>query len=187
MQNDFERSTKIRWIIFLLLNFIIIKVCYILIPPPNNISANDYLNSIPSRKELNKKLKENILYKIGDEAISRDAKITVNSIKTANKFLMDKPKEDNEYIILNITIENIGDSIVSYNPFDFYLKGKDEILKSCYKLKLGDTKSVSNGRLLPGKSITGELVFEEEKDTEGLILKFTSNIFSDDASFIKLN
>ena len=56
MQNYFERSTKIRWIIFLFLSFLITKVCYILIPPPNNISANHYLNSIPSKKELNKKL-----------------------------------------------------------------------------------------------------------------------------------
>ncbi|MDU1855267.1 MAG: DUF4352 domain-containing protein, partial [Clostridium baratii] len=70
---------------------------------------------------------------------------------------------------------------------DFYLKGKDGIFKSCHKLKLGDIKALSNGKLSPGKSITGELVFEEEKDAKGLILKFTSNIFSDDTSFIKLN
>ena len=187
MQNYFETSIKFRWIMFLFLSFFITKVCYILIPPPNNISANDYLNTIPSKKELNKKLKENLLYKIGDEVTSRDAKITVNSIKKTDKFFMSKPKENNEYIILNITIKNIGDSIVSYNPFDFYLKGKDGIFKSCHKLKLGGIKSVSNGKLFPGKSITGELIFEEEKDTEGLILKFTSNIFSDDTSFIKLN
>lgn len=187
MQNYFEVSTKIRWIIFLFLSFLITKVCYILLPPPNNISANDYLNSIPSKKELSKKLKEDILYKIGDEVLSRDAKIIINSIKKDDEFLSDKPKENNEYIILNITIENIGDSIVSYNPFDFYLKGKDGIFKSCHKLKLGCIKTLSNGKLSPGKSITGELVFEEEKDAEGLILRFTSNIFSDDTSFIKLN
>lgn len=187
MQNYFGTSIKFKWIMFLFLSFFITKVCYILIPPPNNISANDYLNTIPSKKELSKKLKETKLYKIGDKVISRDAKITINSIKKDDEFLSDKPKKNNEYIILNITIENIGNSIVSYNPFDFYLKGKDGLFKSCHKLKLGGIKPVSNGKLLPGKSITGELVFEEEKDTEGLILKFTSNIFSDDTSFIKLN
>lgn len=187
MYNSYEKYSKINWIAFLFVSFILIRVSSIFFAPHETVSAYDSLNSVASINELDDCLKNNIKYSVGDEATSRDAKLIVNSVTKSNGFLLDKPSENCEFIVINVSIENVGKSIVSYNPFDFTLTGKDDIIKTYRKIKGSNSSALANGKLSPGEKISGDIIFEQKKDTSELILGFTSNIFSSDTAFVKLN
>ena len=187
MYNNSEKYSKINWIAFLFVSFILVRLNSIFFAPHKTASAYDSLNSVTSISELDERSKNNITYSIGDEGKSRDAMLVVNNVHKSNGFLLEKPGENCEFIIVNVTIENIGESLVSYNPFDFIVKEKDGVPKTYRNIKSINLNSLANGKLSPGEKISGDIVFEQKKDSSELILEFTSNIFSSDTIFVRLN
>lgn len=126
-------------------------------------------------------------YGLGEEVKLGDSILIVNTVEKSAGSEWDKPKSGNEYVIVNVTIKNAGDSEISYNPYDFSMQNSQgQITDSSFTMIDSDT-SLSSGSLASGGEITGTISFEQPIDDEGLILKYSTNIFSSKEVKVKLN
>jgi archaellum component FlaG (FlaF/FlaG flagellin family) len=68
------------------------------------------------------------------------------------------PRSGKEYVILNVTIKNLGKDEVSYNPFDFKVQDANGAQEGTTYVSLDD--NLSSGTLAPGGKVTGSMAFE---------------------------
>lgn len=144
--------------------------------------SNDTLVKVESSKE---EVKE--VYSVGEEVKLNDNILIVNSIEKSLGSEWDKPKDGNEFIIVNVTIKNGGSSEISYNPYDFTMQNsKGQITDQAFTTINTDT-ALSSGQLVAGGEVSGTIVFEQPINDSELILKYKSNMFSSKEVKIKLN
>ena len=111
----------------------------------------------PAEKNDNSQPKE-ITPKVGDVTKLGDREFVVNSVKRSRGFNYNTPKSGKEYVIVNVTIRNLGKDEVSYNPFDFKVQDANGAQESETFATLDD--SLSSGTLAPGGKVTGSMPFE---------------------------
>ena len=66
--------------------------------------------------------KEDATPRVGDVTKLGDRVFIVNSVRRSGAFDYNTPKAGKEFVIVNVTIRNLGKNEVSYNPFDFKVK-----------------------------------------------------------------
>jgi len=96
--------------------------------------------------------------KVGDVTKLGDREFTVNSGRRSQAFDYNTPKAGKEYVIVNVTIRNLGKDEVSYNPYDFKVQDANGAQESYTWASLSD--SLSSGTLAPGGKVTGSMPFE---------------------------
>lgn len=123
---------------------------------------------------------EDQTFAIGERIALGDNVLTVNSYARSqgdNEY--DTPKEGNEYIIVDVTIENGGSENISYNPFDFTMQNSQgQILDGAFTLTEQD-KQLNSGELAPKGKVNGVIVFEQPKGDTGLQLIYQPNFWND--------
>jgi hypothetical protein len=102
-------------------------------------------------------------YKIGEKAKDEDIVITVNSKRETEIIKNQRAKENRTYLILNITIKNIGTKNLYYYPYHFAVQDENGYL---FKYHYTTTYSLENafesGDLQPGQE------YEISKSSENL-------------------
>jgi hypothetical protein len=130
---------------------------------------------------------------IGQTGQAGDFKVTVNKV-THTKEGVAAPDAGKEYVIVNLTVENISKEAKAFssllfltlydgsnNKYDISLFGPNiEIIETTIK------NQNAEGRVDPGKSVTGDVAFEVADNATGLRLEYSS-IFPEGKATFKLD
>jgi len=154
---------------------------------PKKVGENNTATTSTSNVE-NKKA-ETKIFKVGDVVQLNDFKITVNKVYTVKGDDFAKPKDGNEFVAIDCTVENISDkeqvvsSIVMFKVVD-----KDG--RACEYSLTGQTAAKAgqmDGTVGAGRKMTGVYVVEVPKGTTGLELEFNSSLLTGGQVIVKLN
>lgn len=107
-------------------------------------------------------------YKVADVVKLGDREFVVNSVRRSGAFNYNTPDAGKEYVIVNVTIRNLGKDEVSYNPFDFKVQDANGAQESSTFATLDD--SLSSGTLAPNGKITGSMPFEVPQGTNAKLI-----------------
>lgn len=126
----------------------------------NNSSqvVENKMNEQQQQSEQQNKQPKDVTPKVGDIAKLGDREFVVNSVRRSGGFNYNTPKAGKEYVIVNVTIKNLGNDEVSYNPFDFKVQDANGAQETETFATLDD--SLSSGTLAPGGKVTGSIPFE---------------------------
>lgn len=121
--------------------------------------TNTATSNNPTQAENNENNQpKDVTPKVGDVTKLGDREFVVNSVKRSGGFSYNTPKSGKEYVIVNVTIRNLGNDEVSYNPFDFKVQDANGAQESSTFASLDD--SLSSGTLAPRGKVTGSIPFE---------------------------
>lgn len=146
-------------------------------------------NNTATTSNVENKKAETKIFKVGDVVQLNDFKITVNKVYTVKSDDFAKPKDGNEFVAIDCTVENISDkeqvvsSIVMFKVVD-----KDG--RACEYSLTGQTAANAgqlDGNIGPGRKLTGVYVVEVPKGTTGLELEFNSSLLTGGQVIVKLN
>lgn len=151
-------------------------------------------NSAPSsqvtqsqQKQETKKEEEKIDFKKGEEIKFKDgSSLTVTEIERSSGSQFDKPKGDNEFVIVHVKIVNNGKDKISYNPFNYKLKNSNGQIVDETFTTIDEDTNLNSGELAPGGNVSGSIPFEAPRGDKGLKLIYNPNIFSSKEIIIDL-
>ncbi|HCN74443.1 hypothetical protein RU87_GL000408 [Lactococcus plantarum] len=106
---------------------------------------------------------KNKIVKVGDSVTQNGVHYQINSVKYNTGTKYSKPDDGNQYVIVNITIENKGKDTVSYNRYNFKLDDAGNQTSFSDYLTGDDGKKVVNdilgsGDLAEGGKVTGSMI-----------------------------
>lgn len=107
-------------------------------------------------------------YKVGDTVKLGDREFVVNTTRRASAVGYSTPKTGKEFVIVNVTIRNLGKDEVSYNPFDFKMQDINGAQESTTYASLDD--NLSSGTLAPNGKVTGSMSFEVPTGTSAKLI-----------------
>lgn len=119
----------------------------------------------------------------------KDYKITVNKVYTVEGNDVFKPKEGNEFIAVDCTVENISKEQKTVSSMMMF-KVVDKDGRACENSLKGETLAKAgqlDGEVGPGRKITGVYVVEVPQGTKGLELEFDASLLSSGQVIVKLN
>lgn len=164
----------------------IVVVVVLLIAIFGSSSNDDSPKSTGSSNNNNTKdsISEKI-FSVGESIEYKSARLIVNSINFKTDYEYHSPDSGNEFIEVNVTLENIGDSELSYNTYDFSMVtsqgNKVDIDTETYTIDGG----LSSGELIKNGKVTGTLVFEVPQNDSNLILYYSSSLWSE--KYVKID
>jgi len=125
---------------------------------------------------------EQTSFKVGDVIAFDEKKVTVVSVQrswdTGNQFM--KPDAGNEFVKVQVSIENNSKSEAMYNTFDWKLQDSKGVIKDVDATGYGVEGALSSGEL------AGFLVFEVASGDAGLTLRYNASFWSDRKIEVKL-
>jgi len=107
-------------------------------------------------------------YKVGDTVKLGDREFVVNTTRRASAVGYSTPKSGKEFVIVNVTIRNLGKDEVSYNPFDFKMQDINGAQESEAFASLDD--DLSSGTLASNGKVTGSMAFEVPTETSAKLI-----------------
>ena len=126
------------------------------------------------------------VYNIGDTVKINNQSFIVNSIKTSMGTDSDKPKDGNEFVVLNVTLKNNGNSDMNYNPYSFQVENSKGQIKDRTFTAIDCKEALNKGILSPGEEVTGTIVVQEPIGAKDLKLNYIPNIFKNDVATVRL-
>ena len=166
----------------------------------SRLEDDDYLNSLfstNSEDEENKEVDSSTSRessdkvargKINETVVLRDAQLTVDSIRTTKGEGFFEADEGEEYLVVTVTIKNVGTKDdLNYNTLYFDILNTDGQKYSASFLSIDNTNRLGSGKLIPGGTVSGDLVFETKEGETGLKLVYEPFILESDAIEISLN
>lgn len=115
-------------------------------------------------------------YKVADVVKLGEREFVVNSVRRSGPFNYNTPDAGKEYVIVNVTIRNLGKDEVSYNPYDFKMQDANGAQESSAFATLDD--SLNSGTLAPNGRVTGSMPFEIPTGTDAKLI-FQPSFWSD--------
>jgi len=115
-----------------------------------------------------KSAQKDITPKVGDVTKLGDREFVVNSVRRSGAFNYNTPKVGKEYVIINVTIRNLGKDEISYNPYDFKIQDANGAQESETFAALDD--SLNSGTLAPGGKVTGSMPFQVPVGDKALLI-----------------
>lgn len=167
-----------KWWFWLLIIIIVIGA----INAGNNNNNDKTTPTASSSSTQNEKTE----YNQGEEAILGKGAITVTKVEKSQGTQWDKPKSGKEFVIVHLTIENKGNSNLSYNPFYFKMQNSQGQQESMTFTTVDQDTSLQSGELIPGGKVSGTIAFEQPKGDTGLVLIYNDSIWSSKELKIKL-
>ncbi|WP_439019892.1 DUF4352 domain-containing protein [Bacillus thuringiensis] len=149
-----------------------------------NISNNTKEEKSSEKKESTKK-EDTREYNVEKTTQIRDQKITVHKVQIAQVAEYDKLEKGNEFVIVHVTVENIGNQKLRINPLDFYLERGDGSI-------VDHTFSTSNKNIFkikdvdPNGKLTGAITFEAKKGDSNLQLIYRPDVMSKEQVKVEL-
>ena len=125
-------------------------------------------------------------FKVGDTIQTKDFKITVNKVETSEGGEFVKPKDGNEFIKVDITIENTSKEEQNISSMLMF-KVVDKDGRSCNQAIVDNQKGQLDGKVAPGRKMTGEYVVEVPKGATGLQLEFDSSLLTSGQVIVDVN
>ena len=113
----------------------------------------------------------------GETAVFNNLEVNANSVKRnfADPDGMFTPANGKEFILVNITVKNIGDEPEHVSDFDFKINEGGVATSTEY---LGLDTAFQGGEMSPNASASGDLVFEVTKGASDLKLQYSTSILS---------
>lgn len=120
-------------------------------------------------------------FKVGETAETKSVKATVSGIEKPAGNEFNKPSDGNEFVMVNIEIENISDkelhisSVMSFNAY-----ADDNVVD--YSIMAQTAKEgakTMDGTIAPGKKLAGCISYEAPKDWKQLEIHFEPEAFRD--------
>ena len=141
---------------------------------PKSNDGKNSSNSSKSSENINEKI-----FNVGEEIEYKNMKLIVNSVNFKSNYQYNNPDEGNEFVEINVTLENVGDSEESYNTYDFSIVNsqgsKTDVDFETYTIDGG----LSSGELIAGGKVTGNLVFQVPQNDEKLTLYYSPSFWSE--------
>lgn len=134
------------------------------------------------------KAAEQTTFKPGDTIEFDGKKVTVaapeRNWNSGNQFIT--PQTGNEFLKVQVTIENNSTGEAMYNTFDWKLQDSKGVIKDVATVAYGVDGALNTGQLAPKGKVTGFLVFEVPAGDAGLTLRYSPSFWSDRKIEIKL-
>ena len=133
---------------------------------------------------------QNAPVKMGTEISNKKVSIKVNSVKEASSisdstgYLKYTPDDGGKYIVVNITVKNVGNELYSFVVNNFQAELSDGKQYSPSVLITGNNY-LNSGSINPGLSETGNIAFEVPKSVKpsALTLEFQEFLSFNEADF----
>lgn len=109
--------------------------------------------------------------------------LTVTDYHTAMGDEFNKPKDGNEFIIINLDIKNNSGETYSYNPLNFEIKDSSGVIQDNLMVMNPEGDDLSSCDISDGGNISGTITFEAATSSESLELLCKDNAFSDEPDF----
>ena len=100
---------------------------------------------------------ENKEFGVGEKVELDGQVVEVTEVEKSEGNEFDKPAEDNEYVIVHVSIENNSDEEISYNPFNFKMKNSNGQIEDQGLITIDNDTSLSSGELAPDGNVSGTL------------------------------
>ncbi|WMJ79603.1 DUF4352 domain-containing protein [Clostridium sp. MB40-C1] len=129
------------------------------------------------------------IFKVGDVVELKDFKVTVNKVYAVKGKGYSKPKDGNEFVAVDCTVENISDKEKTISSVMMF-KVVDKDGRACQYSITGQTAAKAgqmDGKVAPSRKLTGVYVVEVPKGTTGLELQFDGSFLSGEQIIVKLN
>ncbi|KGN02061.1 hypothetical protein Z969_07145 [Clostridium novyi A str. 4570] len=129
------------------------------------------------------------VFKVGDVIELKNLKVTVNKVYKVKGDEFSKPKDGNEFVAVDCTIENISKEEQAISSMAMF-KVVDKDGRACEYSLTGQTAANAgqmDGQIAPGRKLTGVYVVEVAKGTSGLELEFDSSFLLGGQVIVKLN
>ena len=134
------------------------------------------------------KVEEKDTYIVGDVLKLRDMSLQVVDVTTSSGGEYSKPKEGNEYVIVDVILRNDSDkSTKSYSPYHFSMANSNGQITNTEFTMVDMETALSLGELSPGGIVRGTLSYEQPKGDNGIKLIYNNNILSDKEVIIDLS
>lgn len=143
-------------------------------------------SSIENQVNNNENEKNIDVFKVGDTVKIDNFNVRVNKVSTSNGGEFIKPKKGNEYLKIDITLENISNESQAVSSILMF-KVVDKDGRAYNQAIIENQKGQLDGELGKGRKMTGEYVVEVPKGTKNLELEFDSSVISKGQVVIKLN
>lgn len=148
---------------------------------PAKVSDSD--SSVEKPKE-----EEKTTFNTGETIEFDGKKVTVSASErnwnSGNQFIT--PNSGNEFVKVQVTIENNSDSEASYNTFDWKIQDSNGVIKDVAGVAFSVDGALSSGTLAKGGKVSGFLVFEVPSGDENLTLQYSPTFWTDKKLEIKI-
>jgi hypothetical protein len=128
------------------------------------------------------------VFKLGDVIDFDGKKVSVSTIErnwdSGNQYIT--PQGGNEFVKVQVMIENNSKSDITYNTFDWKMQDSKGVIKDVSSVTFGTDGTIGSGELAISGKIAGFLVFEVPSGDEGLTLRYNPSFWSDKKLEIKL-
>lgn len=147
-------------------------------------------DSSQAKQEQNQNKKEESnetkTFKVGDTIQTNDFKIKVNKVSVSNGTEFSKPQKGNEFVKVDVTVENTSKDEQNISSMLMF-KVVDKDGRSCNQAIVDNQKGQLDGKIAPGRKMTGEYIVEAPKGEKGLELQFDSSLVSNGQVIVTLN
>lgn len=190
MDNQGKSKKKFykKWWFWALLVLVIIIIASANNDKPQKVSDNN--GNTVADKTQEKTPAEPESFKIGDQVKMGDSIITINKVEYSQGGQYTKPGEGNEWINLNVTIENTGSSQQYVTTLgQMFIR---DASKNSYQISVTD-KVMENqsygldGQILANSKRTGWVGFEIPKTSTGLQFQYNASMFGGKEVLINLD
>jgi len=157
------KRKKIRKFIFFILSLLLLG--YLVYNVFTNI--DDYGYVVSGNEEISE-----VTFNMGDIIIYEDIEYVITGVETSNGTAYKKPKKDNIYLIVSLSLENKSDKKHKYSGTYFtMLNSKNEETKRIIS-PVNAGEDLYSGNLVVGGKKEASLVFEVPKDDKELYLQY---------------
>lgn len=153
---------------------------------PKKVGEN---NKSAAASSSDTKKNESKTFKVGDVVQLKNLKVTVNKVYNVKGDEYTKPKDGNEFLAIDCTVENISDKEQTVSSILMF-KVVDKDGRACEYSITGQTAAKAgqmDGTIGAGRKLTGVYVVEVPKGQAGLELEFDSSLFTGRQVVVKLN
>lgn len=154
---------------------------------PSKVGESTSTSSKPASKDTKKN--EPKIFKVGDVVQLKNYKITVNKVYNVPGTDIAKPKDGNEFIAIDCTIENISQEEQAVSSMLMF-KVVDKDGRACEYSLMGQTAANAgqlDGKVGAGRKLSGVYVVEVPKGKTGLELQFDSSLLASGQIIVSLN
>lgn len=148
-----------------------------------NKSSNDQSEQVGSEAA-----EEKTQFNVGED-ISFDSKtVTISNVErnwnSGNQFIT--PDSGNEYVKVQVDIQNNSNNQVSYNTFDWKIQNSNGVIKDVDSAAFVADGALNSGELAANGKVSGFLVFQVPAGDEGLVLQYSPSFWTSKKLEIKI-
>ena len=130
----------------------------------------------------------NNIYAVNNSVKLNKTIVTVTKVVKTRSGKYESPENGMEFVIVSVSIKNIGESQISYSPSEFQMQ--NSIGQTTYEdiaAIINNDSALSGGNLVANETVTGTIVFMQPINDSSLVLKYNANYFKQKEIRFKLN